>query len=102
MPRMAIDTIKTQVLMIDDDVKLCRLVREYLEPFGFEVSASHTGPEGVEAVSRRTFDAVILDVMLPGFDGFEVLRQIRATSNVPVLMLTALGDEADRYRFDQR
>src|SRR5205085_11495764 len=75
---------------------LCRLVGEYLAPFGFEVTAVHTGPEGVSAVGDSNFDAVILDVMLPGIDGFEVLRQIRAISEVPVLMLTALGDEADR------
>lgn len=90
------DSLSTRVLMVDDDVKLCRLVREYLSPFGFEVSAVHTGPEGVETVRAKDFEAVILDVMLPGMDGFEVLRQIRATTNVPVLMLTALGDEADR------
>ena len=82
--------------MIDDDVKLCRLVGQYLAPFGFEVSAVHTGPDGVTAVGGQYLDAVILDVMLPGIDGFEVLRQIRGVSDVPVLMLTALGDEADR------
>jgi DNA-binding response OmpR family regulator len=87
---------KLDILIIDDDVKLCRLVGEYLAPFGFDVKAVHTGPEGVAAVGRENFDAVILDVMLPGIDGFEVLRRIRATSEVPVLMLTALGDEADR------
>lgn len=93
---MSKENVKTQILMIDDDMKLCRLVREYLSPFGFEVAAVHTGTEGVEAVKQSEYEAVILDVMLPGIDGFEVLRQIRATSNVPVLMLTALGDEADR------
>jgi DNA-binding response OmpR family regulator len=90
------DTDKKRVLMIDDDVKLCRLVGEYLAPFGFEVTAVHRGPEGVTAVGNETYDAVILDVMLPGIDGFEVLRQIRAMSGIPVLMLTALGDEPDR------
>lgn len=82
--------------MIDDDVKLCRLVGEYLAPFSFDITAKHTGNEGVDAVREKQYDAVILDVMLPGIDGFEVLRQIRAISDVPVLMLTALGDEADR------
>jgi len=85
-----------QILIIDDDVKLCRLVREYLAPFGFAVTAKHTGPEGFAQVQADDYDAVILDVMLPGMDGFEVLRQIRGVSDVPVLMLTALGDEADR------
>lgn len=93
---MGENDLKLQILIIDDDVKLCRLVREYLEPFGFEVEAVHAGPEGVTAVSNSNYDAVILDVMLPGMDGFDVLRQIRNISDVPVLMLTALGDEADR------
>ena len=86
----------TRVLVIDDDRKLCRLIKEYLEPLGYEVSAVHTGPEGVEQATGETWQAVILDVMLPGLDGFEVLKQIRRKSDVPVLMLTARGEEADR------
>lgn len=82
--------------MIDDDLKLCRLVKEYLAPMGFAVETANTGPDGLEKVRADDFGAVILDVMLPGMDGFEVLRQIRRVSTVPVLMLTALGDEADR------
>jgi len=89
----------TRILMIDDDRKLCRLVTSYLEPLGFAVTAIHTGPEGVEratAAGPGAPHAVILDVMLPGLDGFEVLRRIRQKSVVPVLMLTARGDEMDR------
>lgn len=86
----------TKVLIIDDDRKLCRLVSDYLGPMGYEVEAAHNGPQGLEMVRGGSYGAVILDVMLPGMDGFEVLRQIRAVSNVPVLMLTALGDESDR------
>ncbi len=82
--------------MIDDDVKLCRLVKDYLAPFGFDVTSVNTGPEGVTAATERDLDVVLLDVMLPGIDGFEVLKQIRASSTVPVVMLTSLGDEADR------
>jgi two-component system response regulator CpxR len=82
--------------MIDDDTKLCRLVKDYLDPLGYEVAGVHTGPQGVEQVRGGNFQVVILDVILPGMDGFEVLRQIRRFSTVPVLMLTALGDEADR------
>jgi DNA-binding response OmpR family regulator len=84
--------------MIDDDRKLCRLVSTYLEPLGFEVVPVHSGTEGVERATAagETWHAVILDVMLPGMDGFEVLRRIRARSHVPVLMLTARGDETDR------
>jgi len=85
-----------RVLLIDDDAKLCRLVADYLKPFGFHVTSVHTGPAGLEAARDGGFQAVILDGMLPGMDGFEVLRQLRRTSAVPVLMLTALGDESDR------
>ncbi len=84
-----------RLLLIDDDRKLCRLITSYLEPLGYAVTAVHTGPEGVERASEP-WQAVILDLMLPGMDGFEVLKQIRKTSDVPVLMLTARGDEADR------
>ena len=89
---------RTRLLMIDDDRKLCRLVTTYLQPLGFDVTAVHTGPEGVEraTTAEEPWHAVILDVMLPGIDGFEVLKKIRARSSVPVLMLTARGDETDR------
>jgi len=84
------------VLLIDDDKKFCRLLTEYLKPLGYEVSAVHTGPDGVEHALAKPWHAVLLDMMLPGFDGLEVLRRIRATSDVPVLMLTARGEETDR------
>lgn len=86
----------TRVLVIDDDRKLCRLIRDYLGPLGYDVETVHTGPEGVVRAGAEAWQAVILDLMLPGLDGFEVLKQIRRTSDVPVLMLTARGDEADR------
>lgn len=84
------------ILIVDDDVKLCRLIREYLEPLGYTVTAAHTGPDGLEAAARQQFSAVILDVLLPGMNGFDVLRSLRAKSNVPVLMLTGMGEESDR------
>jgi DNA-binding response OmpR family regulator len=86
----------TRLLVIDDDVKLCRLLGDYLNPLGYEVVASHTGPEGLERARHEEFAAVILDVMLPGMNGLDVLRELRQRSHVPVLMLTALGDEPDR------
>ena len=84
------------VLMIDDDRKLCRLIADYLAPFGFAVSSEHTGPEGLEKAVEGSWQAVILDLMLPELDGFEVLRRLRTKSRVPVLMLTARGEETDR------
>ncbi len=89
---------RTRLLMIDDDRKLCRLVATYLQPLGFDVTAVHSGPDGVEraTTAEEPWHAIILDVMLPGIDGFEVLKKIRAKSAVPVLMLTARGDETDR------
>ena len=86
-----------RVLMVDDDAKLCRLVRDYLQPLGYEITAVHDGVSGINAILAGGYSAVILDVMLPGVQGLEVLRRIRATdSSVPVLMLTGRGEEADR------
>ena len=90
------DGAAARVLVIDDDRKLCRLIRDYLGPMGYAVTAVHTGPDGVAQAAAQPWHAVILDVMLPGLDGFEVLKQIRHTCDVPVLMLTARGEEADR------
>ena len=87
---------RPRLLVIDDDRKLCRLITDYLDPLGYDVSAVHTGPEGVERATAEAWHAVILDLMLPGLDGFEVLKRIRHKCDVPVLMLTARGDEADR------
>jgi len=84
------------LLVVDDDRKLCELIRDYLTPLGWRVAMRHTGPEGLEEARRGAYEAVILDVMMPGMDGFEVLRELRRSSSVPVLMLTAMGEEADR------
>lgn len=86
----------TRLLLVDDNPKLCRMVREYLEPLGYDVTVAYTGPDGLEKALKGEFAAVILDVMLPGMDGFEVLRQVRQHSTVPVLMLTARGEAPDR------
>src|SRR5262249_38170393 len=87
---------RPRILLIDDDRELCELLRDYLQPLGYEVAAVHTGPAGVERAAEESWQAVILDVMLPGMDGFDVLKAIRKTSNVPVLMLTGRGEETDR------
>ena len=85
-----------RLLIIDDDKKFCRLLGDYLHPFGYETVAAHTGPDGVESAISESWHAVILDMMLPGMDGLQVLQKIRAVSEVPVLMLTARGEEVDR------
>lgn len=86
----------TPLLLVDDDTKLCRLIKTYLEPMGYAVTLAHTGSEGLGKALEHHFDAIILDVMMPEFDGFEFLRRLRVKSNVPVIMLTGLGEEADR------
>ncbi len=85
-----------RILLVDDDQELCELLSEYLTPLGYEVDAAHTGPDGVEKALSAEWHAIILDVMMPKMDGFEVLKAIRKTSQVPVLMLTSRGDEMDR------
>lgn len=85
-----------KLLVVDDDRKLAGLIRDYLTPMGYDVEVRHNGPDGLAEALASPYEAVILDVMMPGMDGFEVLRELRKKSDVPVLMLTALGDEADR------
>lgn len=84
------------ILILDDDKKLCQLVADYLEPMGYAVKAAHNGPQGLQMLRDGKYHAVILDVMMPGMDGFEVLSQLRRYSDIPVLMLTARGEETDR------
>ncbi|RPI22144.1 MAG: DNA-binding response regulator [Acidobacteria bacterium] len=85
-----------RILIIDDDVELCELVAEYLTVEGFLVDQVHQGEEGVEKALSNPYTLVILDVMLPQLNGFEVLRRIRTKATVPILMLTARGEDVDR------
>ncbi|MEO8726727.1 MAG: response regulator transcription factor [Acidobacteriaceae bacterium] len=86
-----------RVLIIDDDVELCDLIAEFLKEEGFGVQAVHDPESGLARLSAENFSIVILDVMLPKFNGFELLRRLRSTgNNVPVLLLTARGEEVDR------
>lgn len=85
-----------QLLLVEDDQKFCRLLKDYLTPLGYAVEITHDGRDGLLRAQTGTHAAVILDVMLPGMSGFDILRELRRTSQVPVLMLTALGDEVDR------
>jgi two-component system OmpR family response regulator/two-component system response regulator CpxR len=85
-----------QVLLVDDDVELVDLLRDYLERDGFAVAVAHDGEAGIERALAGTCDIVVLDSMMPGKSGVDVLRAIRAAGDLPVLMLTARGDDADR------
>ena len=87
---------RTRLLIVDDDAELVAMLREYLEPEGFAAESAENGQTALERLARGGIDFVVLDVMLPGLTGFEVLRRLRATSRVPVLMLTARGEEIDR------
>ncbi len=85
-----------RILLIDDDVELCALLAELLKREGFEVGMEHDGARGLERALSGQFDMAVLDVMLPRLDGFQVLRQLRQSSMIPVLMLTARGEDVDR------
>ena len=84
------------VLMVDDDVELCALVQEYLTAEGFSLKAVHDGEKGLQQALTNEYSLVVLDVMLPGMNGFEVPRRIRSVSKIPVLLLPARGEDVDR------
>lgn len=85
-----------RILAIDDDVALCELLTEYLSSEGFCVESAHDGEEGLETAYGGEYDIIVLDVMLPKINGFEVLRHLRSRSNTPVIVLTARGETVDR------
>jgi two-component system response regulator CpxR len=85
-----------RILMVDDDTELCELVAEYLTAEGFTLETVHDGETGAQKGTSGQYSLIVLDVMLPGVNGFDALRRIRAVSGVPVLMLTARGDDVDR------
>jgi len=89
-------TVMNRVLIIDDDEELCELVSEYLNVEGFETECVHDGETGLKRASSGDYDMAILDVMLPKMNGFEVLRNLRQDSELPVLMLTARGEDMER------
>jgi two-component system response regulator CpxR len=85
-----------RILIIDDDVELCSMIAEYLRPEGFTVEAVHNGERGLQRALSKEHDLLLLDVMLPGMNGFDLLRQLRTSSDLRVLLLTARGDDVDR------
>jgi DNA-binding response OmpR family regulator len=88
----------SRVLVVDDDIEMCELLTDYLGPEGFEVSSAYDGEQGLQkAVSQAVkYDLIVLDVMLPGMNGFEVLQRLRSQIDTPVIMLTARGEDIDR------
>jgi len=88
--------VSLKVLLIDDDARLFELLRGYFEPQAITLEHAASGGDGLAALGRQTYDALLLDVMMPGLDGLETLKRLRQRSNVPVIMLTARGDESDR------
>src|SRR5690242_13574631 len=85
-----------RILIVDDDTDLFQLVKQFLEPEGFQIEGAHDGPKGLERALSGDFGLVVLDVMLPDMGGLEVLRNLRQKSSVPVLILTARGEDVDR------
>ena len=85
-----------KLLIIDDDVELTQLLGEYLIAEGYRIDAVHNGVKGIEAATSEEYDLILLDIMLPELSGLEILKRIRAISLIPILMLTAKGDDADR------
>ncbi len=86
----------TDIIIVDDDENICQLVRLYLEKEGFAVETAHSGPEGLKDFARLTPKLMVLDIMLPGLSGWEVCREIRKTSAMPIIMLTAKGETFDK------
>jgi len=88
--------MKKIILVIDDDKKLNKLLKEYLTQFGYSVFTADHPDRGLKKITEHGPDIIILDIMLPGMDGFEVCKEIRKTSDIPIIMLTARGDVTDR------
>jgi DNA-binding response OmpR family regulator len=92
---MAADN-KTKIFVVDDDQNICELIRLYLEKEGYEVMTSYRGDKAVEDFAAYAPNLVVLDIMLPGFDGWQVCREIRKRSSIPIIMLTAKGETFDK------
>ena len=95
-PSFKDDPSARRILIIDDDVELCELITEFLAPEGFAIDSVHSGTKGFEQALAHEYSLLILDIMLPGTRGFEVLQKIRTISRVPIIMLTARNDQVDR------
>ena len=88
----------SKILIIEDEVAIADLEKDYLELSGFEVKIENRGDKGLQTALKEQFDLIILDLMLPGMDGFEVCKRIREDRNVPILMVSAKKDDIDKIR----
>ena len=88
----------SKILIIEDEVSIAELEKDYLELSGFEVDMEHSGDTGLEKALKNDYDLIILDLMLPGIDGFEICRKIREQKNIPVLMVSAKKEDIDKIR----
>nr|WP_291233640.1 response regulator transcription factor [Frisingicoccus sp.] len=88
----------SKILIIEDEVSIAELEKDYLELSGFEVDMEHSGDTGLEKALKKDFNLIILDLMLPGIDGFEICRRIREKKNIPVLMVSAKKEDIDKIR----
>lgn len=93
---MNLQTVDARILLIDDDRELGEMLRDYLGEDRLEVTAALSGEDGLEAFAKSRYDLIILDIMMPGMSGLDVLRELRGEHDVPVIMLTARGDDVDR------
>lgn len=88
--------VETKVLVVDDDVNICNLIEIYLQKEGYKVFKAHSGNDAIKTFNEKQIDLMLLDIMMPVLDGYDVLREIRKTSQMPVIMLTAKGETFDR------
>jgi len=88
-------TATPRLLIVDDDIELCELLSEYLATEGFEVATANDGVSGLQRALQETWDLIVLDVMMPGMNGFDLRRQLKGVRDTPVLMLTARGEDTD-------
>ena len=88
----------SRILIIEDEEAIADLEKDYLELSGFEVIIKNTGDEGLKTALEENFDLIVLDLMLPGIDGFEICKKIREVKNIPIIMVSAKKDDIDKIR----
>lgn len=90
--------MERKVLIVEDEILMCEVIRDYFEDEGYIVTDVHDGLEAIEIIDEQSFDLIILDIMIPGLDGFSICRHIRKTLDTPIIMVTARSDEYDKLK----